>query len=682
MEEKYIKVRWKATPERKSLWTEKYHFEPHHIKMLPIDEAIKLKQLYPDNIIIEEEIIKEKRYLVRAKEKPEGFYVAVFMDNPWGSFSGGRYHTYFHANILADIFPTALVVDRPPKQFMLSFLNPKLDIIVDPLFGLEWDTNDFDFVLASPKIGGIKAFEYAKKWNLPVYLMVLEPPNFTKEYRGGIDTTEEYWKEYKECLLEADYIIPSTYLTAEYTKKWLENPKGKIFPIYAPLNYESANKIENIEGEHAIIWISRPVDFKRPYDAFLIAKELDPTLKIRYVSARSKLINDIKEEADRFGIDIETYDSILTDEDKFKLIKRSKFLVFSSCFEGFGLPPGEALLCGRPCLAYELPVLREIYKNKLDFAKRIDPNDLLCKAEKLLKDNKYRRKRGIEGKTFMKNHPSNPEKIKEKFLEIMPPPKVKKHFIIKKTPTISFFMIVFEGADLIENTLKCIYPHAYEILIAEGAVELMAKVKGYHRSKDGTVEKILNFPDPERKIILIQKPSAWKDKAEMKNMLIKLATGNILWQVDVDEMYLAEDIKRIRKIFKDNPNIDIVSFQAYHFWKDTSHIVIGDKWDRYEPRVWRRKGDLEYKYHNYPHRDGKPYTSENFAEYKINKRIRFHYGYVRNKKVIESKICFMSMRDKGKYQEEYKRDLEFWVSNEKTMGGIKVVEFKGGHPND
>jgi len=672
--EEEIFVKWIATPSRKSIWTEKYHFEPGYVKKLPIEEALKLKELYPDNVIIDERIIKTKRYLIKGKERPEGLHLAVFMDNPWGSFSGGRYHTYFHANILADIFPTTLVVDRPPKQFITSILNPKLDIIVDPFFGLEWDNNEFDFILASPKNGGIKAFEYAKKWKLPIYLMILEPPNFTIEYRGGIDTTEEYWEEYKKCLIEADYIIPSTQLTAEYTKKWLGNPKGKIFPIYAPLNYTASKQVRGLEEEHAIIWISRPMDFKRPHDAFLIAKEIDPTLKIRYVSSRGQLIENIQKDAMRFGINVELHINI-SDIEKFELIKKSKFLVHSSLFEGFGMPPGEALLCGRPCVVYYLPILEEIYKDKLDFAERANTSDLLQKAEKLLTDIKYRKKRGREGGKFMKNHPSNPEKIKERFLEIMPPSVKKKHFVIEKTPTITFFMIVFEGEDFIEKTLRCIYPHAHQILIAEGAVQLMAKVKGYHRSRDRTVEKILNFPDPKRKIIFIQKASAWEDKAEMKNMLIKLATGDILWQVDVDEMYHGEDIERVRKIFKDNPDVDIVSFQAFHFWKDTSHIIVGDKWDRYEPRVWRRKGDLEYRYHNYPHRDGKPYLPENFREYRIGERIRYHYGYIRREQAIRDKIEFMKKRDDERYQREYEEDLKLWLS-----GGGNIAKFRGRHP--
>ena len=66
-------------------------------------------------------------------------------------------------------------------------------------------------------------------------------------------------------------------------------------------------------------------------------------------------------------------------------------MVFPTRFEGFGLPPAEALYCGRPCLAYDIPILRENYKDMLEFAPERDTLVMCQLADYLLKDPEYRK---------------------------------------------------------------------------------------------------------------------------------------------------------------------------------------------------------------------------------------------------------------------------------------------------
>ena len=162
-------------------------------------------------------------------------------------------------------------------------------------------------------------------------------------------------------------------------------------------------------------------------------------------------------------------------------------MIFPTSFEGFGLPPGEALYCKKPCIAYKIPVLAHNYQDKLEWAKERDIEDMANKARRLLEDEDYRKKRGEEGHTFIKNK-LNFKKCAKDYFPIMPPLR------------LSFFIIVFEGADYIEDCLRQIYPHAWEILITEGAVELMAALKGYFRSADDTLDLARAFPDPQNKI--------------------------------------------------------------------------------------------------------------------------------------------------------------------------------------
>ena len=82
---------------------------------------------------------------------------------------------------------------------------------------------------------------------------------------------------------------------------------------------------------------------------------------------------------------IEFTGRISNDELKY-LYAESKLLVQPSLYEGFGMPPLEALTCGTPALISDIPVFKEIYANlPVTFFKAGDSDDL---CEKLLDLNK------------------------------------------------------------------------------------------------------------------------------------------------------------------------------------------------------------------------------------------------------------------------------------------------------
>ena len=59
--------------------------------------------------------------------------------------------------------------------------------------------------------------------------------------------------------------------------------------------------------------------------------------------------------------------SKLNDKSKHLEIKKSKFMIFLSRFEGFGYPPIESIYNGTRCISYELPVFKETCGNCLDY---------------------------------------------------------------------------------------------------------------------------------------------------------------------------------------------------------------------------------------------------------------------------------------------------------------------------
>ncbi len=140
-------------------------------------------------------------------------------------------------------------------------------------------------------------------------------------------------------------------------------------------------------------------------------------------------------------------------------------------------------------------------------------------------------------------------------------------------PRLSFVMIVLNGKPFIEYTLNAIYSFAQEIIIVEGAVEkclFAANPDG--SSKDGTVELIKSFPDPDRKIRLVQ--GIWLEKMDMQNKALELVSGDYVWLVDSDEVYKRKDIEAIIKMLKDDTSITQINFIPDNFWKGFDYIFV------------------------------------------------------------------------------------------------------------
>lgn len=78
----------------------------------------------------------------------------------------------------------------------------------------------------------------------------------------------------------------------------------------------------------------------------------------------------------------------VSNEVLYDVLSKSEVLVSPSFYEGFGIPPLEAMYLGTPAIISDIPVYKEIYNNlPVTFFKTGDANDLYCK----LLDYKYSR---------------------------------------------------------------------------------------------------------------------------------------------------------------------------------------------------------------------------------------------------------------------------------------------------
>lgn len=106
---------------------------------------------------------------------------------------------------------------------------------------------------------------------------------------------------------------------------------------------------------------------KNPQNQYVIVGRTDP--------------NMWKEDTDDFKGNI-IWLGFQSDEIVKALIKSAKALVFPSMYEGFGIPPLEALACGTPAIVADIPVMREIYGDSVSYIDPENPDSILTIQDK------------------------------------------------------------------------------------------------------------------------------------------------------------------------------------------------------------------------------------------------------------------------------------------------------------
>jgi hypothetical protein len=146
-------------------------------------------------------------------------------------------------------------------------------------------------------------------------------------------------------------------------------------------------------------------------------------------------------------------------------------------------------------------------------------------------------------------------------------------------PRVTFGVIVLNGEPFVRYNLRALYPFAHQIIVVEGAVHGAASVatpEGH--SRDNTLETLHYFKaheDPEDKVQIVTKEGFWQEKDEMSQAYAQRATGDYLWQVDIDEFYHPGDMQAVLDMLIDDPTITAVSFQQIAFWGGFDTVVDG-----------------------------------------------------------------------------------------------------------
>lgn len=179
---------------------------------------------------------------------------------------------------------------------------------------------------------------------------------------------------------------------------------------------------------------------------------------------------------------------------------------------------------------------------------------------------------------------------------------------------ITFGMIVLNGEPFLRYNLRSLYPFAHEIIVAEGASPFAAHAATPDgHSLDGTLNTLRRFKeeeDPENKVTIVTAEDEgypdgfWPgEKNEQSQAYAKRATGDWLWQIDVDEFYRQADIEAICSFLAShNPSMVFFYFRMFMYHPQLEIHGVDPEYCQCQPiaRIFRWGSGYRYVTHRPP----------------------------------------------------------------------------------
>ena len=297
-------------------------------------------------------------------------------------YSGGRYHATSTAIALAlagneVVLWTNLI---PPfiKDFEEDIAASRLELFVDEKFSGTPDI-DADVVIVAPHMGRFqelfsRATRFAQDSSALLAMINFETPNWYNQIAPE-PRDPELWSSYVELANSSHLVLSISGQSNEYARDYYSSKgsNAKFDYVYPAINTTVADAVEAPEKQQQIVCITR-ISMRHAHKG---ASELETAIHsipsgytLALITGNpnidKELLERIEASAREAGVKLR-FLMQLSDAEKFRVIKESRLMLFLSRFEGYGYPPVEAQYCGTPCVAYDLPVLREVSKDMISY---------------------------------------------------------------------------------------------------------------------------------------------------------------------------------------------------------------------------------------------------------------------------------------------------------------------------
>ena len=168
---------------------------------------------------------------------------------------------------------------------------------------------------------------------------------------------------YKRCLKKSKHIFTVSNFTKDRIKANFPSYNKSITVVYNGLSkslieYKQQNDIETLVKEDYIVFVGNIKKHKGI--STLIDAVKTTNVKLYLIGEKE---NFITSEKDVLNVDLPNicFTGRISDFELFSLISKAKFLVQPSIYEGFGLPPLEAMALGTKPIVSDIEVFKELY---------------------------------------------------------------------------------------------------------------------------------------------------------------------------------------------------------------------------------------------------------------------------------------------------------------------------------
>lgn len=200
----------------------------------------------------------------------------------------------------------------------------------------------------------------------------------------------------------AEHLLTVSEFSKNEINQFLKIPRDKISVLYNAIDDRFSPPEENQQNENqknyilAVSSLDPRKNFLRLIEAFQKAAIKDVELKI--VGAKNAAFAD-NPLFDQLNDQRITFTGYVDDAALIRLYQEATLFVYPSLYEGFGLPPLEAMACACPTLVSNQASLPEICGEASEYINPYEIPDIIGKIEKLMQDQKRRKELVLLGQS-------------------------------------------------------------------------------------------------------------------------------------------------------------------------------------------------------------------------------------------------------------------------------------------